>query len=281
MSNTKTVHTRRRSGNNSTFGSILVRALLPILVFIAFIGCWYVFVTWFRIPSIVLPTPWAVVTAGYANIKTLAYATAVTGLAALTGLLLSVLIGTGMAILFSQSKILRAAMYPYVIFLQTVPIVAIAPLLIIWSGNNFRTIVLITIIISVFPIVANVTAGLISIDRNWIDLFRLYSASKAQVLFKLRIPAAISHLIIGMRISCGLAVIGAIMGEFFVGNGTSYDGLGTLMTSWQSRQKTDALIAAVAASTLLGISFFSIVNLLSTTILRRWTSASGFESNIG
>ncbi len=186
--------------------------------------------------------------------------------------------GTGLAILFSQSKLLRMSLYPYVIFLQTVPIVAIAPLLIIWSGNNLRTIVLVSVIISIFPIVANVTAGLLSIDRNWLDLMKLHGATRLQTLLKLRIPAAISHLIIGMRISCGLAVIGAIVGEFFVGNATTYDGLGTLMTQWQARQKTDALIAAVAASTLLGIAFFAAVNVLSQTILRRWTLAADFEA---
>ncbi len=107
---------------------------------------------------------------------------------------------------------------------------------------------------------------------------KLHGATRLQTLLKLRIPAAISHLIIGMRISCGLAVIGAIVGEFFVGNATTYDGLGTLMTQWQARQKTDALIAAVAASTLLGIAFFAAVNVLSQTILRRWTLAADFEA---
>jgi NitT/TauT family transport system permease protein len=196
----------------------------------------------------------------------------------LVGFAASVLAGTLIAILFSQSAKLRMALYPYVIFLQTVPIVAIAPLLIIWSGYNFRTIVFVTMIISVFPIIANVTAGLISIDKNLGDLFTLYSASRWQTLTKLRIPAAIPNLVIGMRISCGLAVVGAIIGELFVGSGGAYEGLGTIMTKWQSRNLTAALIAAVLVSTIIGVAFFAGVNLISRTVLRRWTVGTNFES---
>jgi NitT/TauT family transport system permease protein len=111
-----------------------------------------------------------------------------------------------------------------------------------------------------------------------LELFQLYGASRWQILFRLQIPAAIPNLILGARVSSGLAVIGAIVGEFFVGNGGQYDGLGTLMTGWQSLQRTDALMAAVLVSTLLGVTMFVIVNILSKTILRRWTQAAGFDS---
>jgi NitT/TauT family transport system permease protein len=250
----------------------------PLLVLALVILVWQACISIFKIHPILLPSPIAVGQALWTQRAVLVRATLVTGAAALVGLLSSIVVGAMVAVLFSQSAKLRSALYPYVIFLQTVPIVAIAPLLIIWSGNNFRTIVLVSVIISIFPIVSNTTAGLMSINENLRDLFRLNGATRWQTLVKLRIPAAVSHLVLGTRISCGLAVIGAIVGEFFVGNSGAYDGLGTVMTQWQGRQDTSALMAAVLASTLLGVFFFGAVNLASRTFLRRWTMAANLET---
>ena len=194
-----------------------------------------------------------------------------TGVAAVVGLAAAVALGSLIAILFSQSRKIRLALFPYVVLLQTVPIVAIAPLLIIWSGYTFRTVVIVTVIVCLFPIVNSVTAGLLAIDRETSDLFALYRVGRLQRLFRLQIPSAIGHLMLGTKTSAGLAVIGAIVAEFFVGNGTSYDGLGTLMTGWQALTKTDALIAALFASAFLGLALFGSVQLLSATMLRRWT----------
>jgi NitT/TauT family transport system permease protein len=255
------------------------QSIAPAAVLALVIALWQFVVSYFQIHPIILPSPFAVLLMLWKERNTLGRAVFITGSAAFFGLLSSILLGAFIAILFSQSAKLRAALYPYVIFLQTVPIVAIAPLLIIWSGSNFRTIVLVSVIISIFPIVSNTTAGLLSINENLRDLFRLQGASRLQTLLKLRIPAAISHLVLGARISCGLAVIGAIVGEFFVGNSGRYDGLGTIMTLWQGRQNTTGLMAAVLVSTLLGVVFFTGVNVLSRTVLRRWTLAANLESD--
>ncbi len=252
--------------------------LAPLIVLILLMIVWQLAIALLHIHPILLPSPLAVLQSMWIERVVLIRATLVTGAAALCGLATSIVLGALVAVVFSQSAKIRAAFYPYVIFLQTVPIVAIAPLLIIWSGNNFRTIVLVSVIISIFPIVSNTTAGLLSINENLRDLFRLNNASRWQTLTKLRIPAAVSHLVLGTRISCGLAVIGAIVGEFFVGNSGAYDGLGTIMTQWQGRQYTSALMAAVLASTLLGVLFFGAINLLSRTMLRRWTVAANLES---
>lgn len=257
----------------------LLSALFPTLVFLAVLSIWHASVVLLKIPKIVLPTPAVVASAAWEFRQELTLGAWATGKAAAVGLLASVLIGSVIAMLFSQSRWLRLSFYPYVIFLQTVPIVAIAPLLIIWSGSSFRTIALITTIISIFPIIANVTAGLLAVEQSSLELFQLYRASRWQILWKLRVPTAIAYLLVGLRISCGLAVIGAIIGESFVGNATSYDGLGTLMTQWQTRQKTDALMAAIATSTILGVLFFLFVHLLSRTILYRWTMAIQAESH--
>lgn len=253
--------------------------LAPVLVFAIVATVWHLIVVCLKIPSIILPTPIAVMKALWLERAVLLKASWVTLQAAAVGLLCSAFFGSLIAIVFSQSSLLRVAFYPYVIFLQTVPIVAIAPLLIIWSGNNFRTIVLVATIISIFPVIANVTSGLLSINENLRELFRMQSATRWQMLTKLRIPAAVPQLVLGLRISSGLAVIGAIVAEFFVGNSGEYDGLGTIMTARQANLKTAELIAALMACTGLGILLFACVNLLGATLLRRWTRTSGFESD--
>ena len=229
--------------------------LLGILsVFLVFLGLWQAVVSWFHTPPMILPPPGGVLAAALREKSALLFGFCKTAGVALAALGISIAVGGGIAMVFSQARWLRVTLYPYVIFLQTVPIVAIAPLLITWFGYGFHTIVLVATIISLFPIISNVTAGLISVDTHLTDLFRLHAAGRWQTMWKLRIPFAVRSLILGARISAGLAVIGAIIGEFFVGEtSTSVAGLGTLIASWQRMVRTDAMIAAIITSTLLGL----------------------------
>jgi NitT/TauT family transport system permease protein len=260
--------------------SLFKRLALALTAFAGFVLLWHAAVVLLKIHPIVLPTPLRVCQVAWDERSKLMGGFMATGQASLLGLGLSISLGSAIAILFSQSRWIRTAFYPYVVFLQTVPIVAIAPLLITWFGYGFQTVVLIATIISLFPVVSNVTTGLISVDENLTDLFRLSAASRCKTLFKLRIPYAVSHLILGTRISAGLAVIGAIVGEFFVGTGASnYAGLGTLMTGWQNLARTDALIAVVFVSTTLGLCMLGLVNFIARTLLGRWTASSGFEAD--
>lgn len=258
---------------------LAIRIAAPIGVFIAVAILWHIAVDAFKLPPVLLPKPLKVLEAIWTQRALLASGAWVTLKASAVGLLVSTLIGSLVAILFSQSSWIRTALYPYVIFLQTVPIVAIAPLLIVWSGAQFRTVVLVSSIISIFPIISNVTSGLLSIDQNHLDLFRMQGASRLQTLLKLRIPSAIRSLIQGLRISCGLSVIGAIVGELFVGNSGASDGLGAMMNAMQANLKTDQLIGAIIACTLLGILLFLGIEALNRWVLRRWTIDTGFESD--
>jgi NitT/TauT family transport system permease protein len=258
------------SASDRGLSSDLARWSTTVVVAIAALGLWQTIAWGFDLPRALLPKPMQVWEAAVKHRSALLTGLYSTGIAAGLGLLSAIAIGSLISVAFSQSRRIRLAFFPYVIFLQTVPIVAIAPLLIIWSGYQLRTVVIVTVIVSLFPIVNSVTAGLTAIDRQWADLFSLYGAGRAKRLARLQVPAAVPYLVLGAKTSSGLAVIGAIVAEFFVGNGTSYDGLGTLMTAWQGFMKTDALIAAVFASTLLGMSLFGAVHLLSRTVLRRW-----------
>lgn len=244
--------------------SVLVVAILGLLV-------WHLCVRIFDLPKILLPTPWQVAEAGWRRRDELLMASWVTFFTAAVSLMVAILVGGALSVIFSQSRMLRRAFFPYVIFLQTVPIVAIAPLLIIWSGYEFRTAVIATVIICLFPIVNNITTGLESSRPEHHDLFRLYGASRWQMLVRLQIPTSIRYLLLGARISSGLAVIGAIVAEFFVSNGADYVGLGALMTRWQGLLQTDALIAALGMSTLLGLALFGLVNGIGLIFFSRYT----------
>ncbi|MEO8271352.1 MAG: ABC transporter permease subunit, partial [Aureliella sp.] len=158
----------------------LPTAILTTLAFLGFVLLWQAAVVWLRVHPIILPSPIRVAVVAWQERDTLLAGFCLTGAAALLGLAASILLGTSVAVLFSQSRWLRAAFYPYVVFLQTVPIVAIAPLLITWFGYGFRTVVFVACIISLFPVISNVTAGLLSVDENLKDLFRLNRATRWQ-----------------------------------------------------------------------------------------------------
>lgn len=140
---------------------------------------------------------------------------------------------------------------------QTVPIIAIAPLLVIWLGYGMPTVIAAAFIVSVFPIIANTVSGLLSTDRSLVQLFQMFGASRIQTLVQLRIPSAFPQILTGIKISSGLAVIGAIVGEFISGNG-----LGGVVDAAKNQQRIDRVFAAVLLASLLGILFFRVLYLL-------------------
>lgn len=254
----------------SFFAYVTRNVLPPVVVFGIVIAVWQASIIAFGVKPYLLPSPAAVAQAYYQDLALLGRAVVYTGSAALLGFCISLIVGTLIAFAFSQSPILRASGYPYFIFLQTVPIVAIAPLIVRWFGYGFQSVVLVAFLLSLFPILANGTQGLLDIDPNLLDLFRLNNATRWQVLVKLRFPSAVPGLLAGARTSSGLAVVGSIVGEFFVGYGSKQFGLGYLIYFTNGQSQLDRLFAAVLTSTLFGIAIFATVNLISATILRGW-----------
>lgn len=244
--------------------------LPPVVVFGIVISAWEACIVGFRLKPYLLPSPTAVMHAFIDDASLLGRAVVYTGSAALLGFGASLVLGTLIAFAFSQSRILRAGGYPYFIFLQTVPIVAIAPLIVRWCGYGFQSVVLVAGILSLFPILSNGTQGLLEIDPNLLDLFRLNNSTRWQGLSKLRFPSAVPAILAGARTASGLSVVGAIVGEFFVGYGSRQFGLGYLIFSTSGQSQLDRLFAAVLTSTLFGIAIFSLVNLISFTILSNW-----------
>lgn len=253
---------------------ILKAALPPAVLFVLVIGAWHFAVVTFGIKAFLVPKPSGVWQATVENRSELFTAIGLTAGAALCGFASSLLVGSLTACVFSQSRTIRSSCYPYAIFLQTVPIVAVAPIIVVWFGAGFHSVVLVSFMISLFPIVTNVTSGMLAVDPDLLDLFRLYRASRWQVLWKLRLPHSVPFLVAGARTSSGMAVVGAIVGEFFAGNLAERHGLGYVILQGQQFD-TAKLFAGVLASTLLGITIFGASTLVGSTVLRRWSDPQG------
>jgi len=252
--------------------------LPPAALFVLVVLVWHVAARAWQ-AAYLLPEPLQVWQTAQANAGQLLTATRVTGEGALAGLGLSLLVGTAVAFVFSQSRLIQRAVYPYAIFLQTVPIIAIAPLVILWCGYGFFSVVVVAFILSLFPIINNVTAGLTTVDPNLLELFAIHNATRMQVLFKLRLPNAVPFLVAGARIACGLSVVGAIVGEIYAGSRSDAFGLGYLISATSVNLETSYLFAVVFCSTLLGVAIFSSASLIGATILARWHTAAGEPSS--
>ena len=219
------------------------------------------------IPQYLLPAPSQVFSSVLENPHLFKMALIETALGSGLGLLLSVIIGLSFALLLSGSKLIRLMFYPYATFFQTVPIIAIAPLLVIWFGYGMITVVASAFIVSLFPIIANSVLGLTRTDPTLLNLFKLMGAGEVKTLFRLRFPYALPQILGGFKISAGLAVIGAIVGEFISGSG-----LGGLIDAARNQQRVDQVFAAVILAAFLGILFFSLISLLNRLVLRYWYS---------
>lgn len=193
-----------------------------------------------------------------------------TGKAALSGFALSAVVGMFVAILMNTARWIERALYPYAIFFQTVPIIAIAPVLAVWVGAGYKAVTVAAFIASVFPVIANTLAGLHATDPALRDMFRLYGAGPFSHLWKLKLPSATPYIITGLRIAAGLAVIGAIVGEFVAGQSKGAMGLGqaVVVANWQ--YKTPLVYANVLVASLLGLALFGAVHFLGYLLMRRW-----------
>jgi NitT/TauT family transport system permease protein len=248
----------------------LLRSVLPpLVVFIAAVFAAEGIVRFFNVPRYLLPKPSEVWSTTIAQHQTLAQSLWITTEAALLGFGLSAVAGILLALILSSSRLIQRAFYPYTVFFQTVPIVAIAPLLVIWFEAGLRSVVICAFIVSVFPVIANSLTGLLSTDPALRDMFRLYGASHTATVWKLKLPSALPNIFTGLRIAAGLAVIGTIVGEFMAGL-LDEPGLGILVVDAKKNGDIALVFAAVLAASLLGLLMLAAVNLAGYLALRRW-----------
>jgi NitT/TauT family transport system permease protein len=260
-----------RAGRRVT--SLASRVGLPVLVAGVIIGLWYL-VSEFALNQyqrFMLPPPNQVLQVGFftwSNFTALVGALRWTAQVTFIGLAISIVLGVGAAVAMSQAKWVENALYPWAVVLQTVPILALTPMLSFFFGFALTPRVIVAVIIAFFPIVSNTLFGLQSADGSMHDLFTLHKTGRWTRLWKLQFPAALPAMFAGFRVSAGLAVIGAIVGEFFFKQGQA--GLGTNMSVYTSLTEGAQLWANVLTASLLGITVFVLFGWLSRRVVGRW-----------
>lgn len=247
------------------------RTIIPVLAGIAFLAAWQTFVTVYQIPRIVLPSPVAIAQALSDDFPSLMGSLWTTLRITILAFACALVSGVALAVLFSQSRTVEMALYPYAVVLQVTPVVAIAPLIVIWVGFERIDIALLILawIVAFFPILSSTVLGLRSADRNLIDLFRLYGASNWQILWRLRFPSALPNLLNGMKTSGGLALIGTVVAEYGAGSGTA-TGLAWRIVEAGNRLEIARMFAALMLLAILGVGIFFALALLEYLVLRRW-----------
>jgi NitT/TauT family transport system permease protein len=231
---------------------------------------WEIVVRVNGIPPYILPGPLAVAKSLWTDGSGLLGSLLVTLRVTLAALAAAAILGGAIAVLFSLSRILELSLFPYAVILQVTPIVAIAPLIIIWVQEPFLALLVCAWIVAFFPIVANTTVGLNSADRNLLALFRLYGASRIQILRYLKLPTALPYFLAGLRISGGLALIGAVVAEFVAGTGGTETGLAFRILEAGYRLAIPRLFAALFLLSLTGIVIYLALDALSRMLLRHW-----------
>ena len=243
----------------------MLRERLPAWLFLtAILVVWETVVAWGWVASYLLPAPSDIWVTTIDLWPELWSATLSTLTSILWGLGASLCIGVSLAIGFFLVPLLRRAVLPFCVFFQTVPIIAIAPLLVIWFGFGETTVRASAFIVSLFPILANTLTGLQETDPHLRELFRLYKPSRWKTIVKLQIPSAIPYILAGLRIAVGLATIGAIVGEFIAGGG-----IGNLIDSARTQQRVDLVFSGVLASSLLALLLVVSIDLLSRLLMGR------------
>lgn len=241
-----------------------LRDKAPAWIFLALLlGAWQWIVDREWVPAYLLPSPLTILRTTVESWPEIMQATLSTAQSIGWGLGLSVSCGIGLALLFFAIPLVRRAVLPFCIFFQTVPIISIAPLLVIWFGFGQPTVRASAFIVSLFPVLANTLTGLEETDPQLKELFRLYRPSPLQLIFKLQIPSAIPYILTGIRISAGLAVVGAIVGEFIAGGG-----LGSLIDAARTQQRVDLVFSGVLMSSALAVVLVSGIELVSRMLLR-------------
>jgi NitT/TauT family transport system permease protein len=247
--------------------------LPPLLVFLAVLGLWFLasYVLISPTKRFLLPPPQDVIRVGFLDAHNAAEIFAglwLTTKAALIGFFFSIVIGMSLAIAMSQASWVERSIFPYAVVLQTLPILALVPLIGFTIGYDFPSRVIVVVLIALFPVITNTLFGLVSVDQSHHDLFTLHKVNRLTRLWKLQLPAAMPAIFTGFRIAAGSSVIGAVVGDFFFKQGSP--GIGVLIDLYSSQLESERLYAAVIAASLLGIAVFIVVGVVNKLVVGRW-----------
>jgi NitT/TauT family transport system permease protein len=252
----------------------LLRTLIPICVVTCLVLLWQFIITVNSIPQYILPGPLAVANSLYNDWGTLSPALWVTTQITMQALALALIGGVGIAIFLVQSKWIETAFYPITVILQVTPIVAIAPLILIYAPTTQIALLICAFLVAFFPILSNMVQGLKSVDHNLLNLYDLYGASRWQTLLYLKLPSSLPYFMTGLRIGGGLALIAAVVAEFAAGSAGAGSGLAFRLLESQYRLNIPRLFAALVLLSLLGVVIFAITSFISWFFLHRWHESS-------
>jgi len=260
--------------------SRLARIVVPLALGVLFLCVWEVLVRWLQVPKFVLPPPSLIFESLINDYGTLGASMWNTLEITIAAFFVALICGVTGAIVFTQSRLFEISLFPYAVVLQVTPIVAIAPLILIWVGldHTQRALLILATIVAFFPILSNTTLGMKSVDHNLLNLFDLYHASRWQRLRHLQLPSALPYLLGGMKISGGLALIGTVVAEFVAGSGTG-TGLAWRIIESSNRLNIPRMFAALLLLSALGVIIFFGLSAVERSLLRRWhESAIGREN---
>jgi NitT/TauT family transport system permease protein len=243
---------------------------MPVIVLVAAIVLWDRTVVWNSIPHYILPGPGKVLETLIADWRMLFEALMVTLQITLLALAVAVLGGVGLAVLFTQSRLVEMSFYPFAVILQVTPIVAIAPLIFIYVDSRIAGLLLCAWLVAFFPVLSNTTLGLNSTDHNLRDLFRIYGATRWQKLRYLQLPTALPYFLGGLRIAGGLSLIGAVVAEYVAGTGGLKSGLAFRILEAGYRLNIPRMFAALILIAVTGVVIFAGLSFLSHMLLRKW-----------
>lgn len=270
-----TIPVERTPRGQGRVASTAKQVLPPVVVFVLFLGAWVAFhYLLAEEKRITVPLPWDVLSVGFFDGENLSRALDglwLSGKGAIVGLVITVVVGMAFAIAMSQAKWVERALLPYAIALQTTPILALVPIVGVVIGFDFPSRVLVVVLISVFPFISNALFGLLTADQSQHDLLTLHKAGRVTRLLKLQLPAALPAIFTGLRVAAVMAVVGAVVGDFFFTQGDP--GLGQMINLDASQLQYERMYAEVILAMLLGIVAYVGVGLLERRVIGRWHSA--------
>lgn len=270
---TTTVKTRSKPWGQQ---AQVMRIVLPVLVALVLLGIWQTWVTVAQVPAFLVPSPALIAKTLVQDWALLMGALWVTLKITLLAFLVSMVVGSLIAFLFVQSRWIETAFFPYAVLLQVTPIVAIAPLIIIWVKDTTVSLVICATIVALFPVIANTTLGLRSVNPGLAAFFKLHHATRWQTLWRLRIPSALPYFFAGLRISAGLALIGAVVAEFVAGTGGTGTGLAYQILQSGYQLNIPRMFAALVLISATGVALFVLL-----AALNRWALSGWHDSEVG
>ncbi len=257
----------------------VLQIVVPVAMLILAVIIWQAYVVISGVPKYILPSPLDVVGALWTDWPTLLPALGTTLIITFEALILALIGGVALAIILVQSKWIELALFPFAVILQVTPVVAIAPLLLIYAPNTQTALLIVAFLVAFFPILSNMVAGLKSVDHNLLNLFDLYGAGRWQQLIYLKIPASMPYFLTGLRIGGGLALIAAVVAEFAAGSAGAGSGLAFRILESGYRLNIPRMFAALILLTLTGVAIFGVTSLISWLVLHRWHESAVRREN--